>query len=799
MRGMGFDLRYAFRTFAASKLVALSAVGTIAVGIGLTTATYTVVEAVLLRSVPFFEPHRLVVIQQAPLKSRASGGGSTSSQLALDVIRRDNRTLADVAAYIGMSPMLTGAGDPERIFASSTSANVFPVLGVRPLFGRTFRPDDDLPGSAATAILSYSFWLTRFGGDRSVLGKTIALDGQPVEIVGVMPKEIKYPARGAVLWSSLGWRLTSQTPAGSDPQGGYWILGRLKPGVSFEDLRADLDGVMTRLAVTEPRFRGWVPNATPIYDSLVRSVRGPLLLILGAVGFVLLVACANVANLLLARGVERRKELAIRLALGASPLRVLRQLVTESLVLALAGGALGVLLALWAVPPLVSLAGPALPDVAHIELNARVLAVSIAMMVGAALLFGLGPAWHTVRDVDGRALHNAQLNVRLGGARLNAGELLTVAQVALTLVLLTGAGLLAATFIRLTQVDADMQPDRIVMARLALPTVRYPAAESAAAFGNEILERVRAIGGVTHAAVSNGTALGVGVISSVSVPGGQALEDRFAAVTSVTPDYFQTFGILLKRGRLFEQGRRDDQVVVNDALARKYFPGEDPVNRQVVPFGRPAKTIIGVVSDRHQFSLAEEPRPEIYEAFPNNSFSRVIVSVHTTVDTDGIGRSLREVIRRVDPSLYIDKIETMEARRAATMGRERFYAVLLGTFAISTVLLAAAGIFALMMFAVTRRTREIGIRMALGAARRDVLALVLTRVAVVMAVGIAVGLAGSVMVTRGLQALLFGVKPTDPVVFGLCAVIIGAVGLVASLVPAHRATRIDPRTAIAAE
>jgi predicted permease len=799
MHGLASDLRYAFRTFAASKLIALSAVGTIAVSIGLATATYTVVDAVLLRSLPFSDPQQLVVIKQTPLKSRVPGSGATSSPLAAETIRRDNRTLAGVAAYMGSAPVLTGLGDPERITSWSVSSNLFPLLGVRPLFGRGFRHEDDRPGSAATAILSYSFWSSRFGSDRGVLGRTIALDGRPVEIVGVMPKEITYPP-GAALWSSFGWRLTSQSPVSSGPQGSYWIVGRLKPGITRDDLRADLDQLMTRLATTEPAFKGWVPNATPIRDSLVGTVRGPLLLILGAVGFVLLVACANIANLLLARGVERQKELAIRVALGASPSRVLQQLFTESLVLALTGGALGVLMAVWGVPLLVNAAGTALPAFARIDLNLNVLAVSLVTMVGAALLFGLGPAWRAVRDVSGYALHDARPHVRAGAARLNIGELLTVAQVALTLVLLTGAGLLATTFVRLTRVDADMEPDRIVMARFALPKVRYPAADAVGVLANDLLERVRGVGGVTRASISNGTALATGVISSVTIPGRQN-EEPAAVVTGVTPDYFQTFGISLKRGRVFEQGRRDDQsVVVNETLARRYFPGEDPIDRQIVSYGSPPKTIVGVVSDRHQFSLVDDPRPEIYEPFPTERYlGRMIISVQAKGDVAGIARSLRGVIHDVDSGLFIDQIETMQAVRSASISRQRFYAILLGTFAVSTLLLAAAGIFALMMFAVTRRTREIGIRMALGAERGDVLALVLTRVSVVMVVGIVAGLLGSAMVTRGLEALLFGVKATDPVVFGLCAAIIGSVGVIASLVPAYRAASIDPRVAMASE
>src|SRR5437763_1407972 len=667
------DLRYALRTLAKSPGFTAVAVLTLALGIGANTAVFSVVEGVLLRSLPFPHAERLVDIKTVHegYRTRVSGGG-TSPLVAYEAWRAERGVLDGLAVYIGGQPALIGFGAAERVWTWSVSANFFPLLGAQPMLGRAFLPEEDRPGSAPVAVLSHDFWTSRFGGDVHVIGRTLTLDTVSYTIVGVMPAAFRYPAQTQV-WQALGPALSGPRGAQLARQRSAWVVGRLRPGVTPARAQDALD-LVTRAAWTAGTGdAGWLPVVTPLHEYLVGTVRTALFLMFGAVGLVVLVACANVASLLLCRAVAREHEVAVRVALGASRQRLLRQVLTESVLLALGGGALGVLLALWTLPGLLRLAGPELPGSADIGVNARVLRGAVAASILVCLLSGLAPALRPSRHAPGRPM---------------------------------------------------------------------------------------------------------------------------AWISGVTPDYFRALGVPLKRGRQFAEVGESHNVIIDEAAAHAYFAGEDPLGREITFYGRRTRTIVGVVGDTRQQSLDAPPPPHIYQPLTADFGAYLKILARTGGDPGLMVKSLRQAVQEVDPTVPLDRVAPLDEWIAAALARHRFYALLLAIFAATALALAATGAYGIAAYAVTRRTQEIGIRVALGAGRGTVLSLIVTHGLALTAGGLALGTAGAVAAARLFRPFLFEVSPRDPVVLASVGLLLTATALVASYLPARRATKVDPMVAL---
>jgi predicted permease len=784
------DVHFALRTYRANPVPALVAIAVLALGIAAGTVTFSVVEGVVLRSMPFPQADRLVDIKELPLKfSGERVGGATVSDFVFERLRTAPGRFAGMAGYVGQQPVLTGLGDAERIRIYDVTSNFFPVLGVAPAVGRGFLGGEDRPGLRATVVLSYGFWTSRFGRDAGVLGQTVTLDGNAAEIVGIMPAQFDYPA-GTAMWRAIGGSRLHDTYAG--PQGRYSIVGRLRPRMTLTRAQADMDAISRRIGESAPDCRNWTANLTPLQRYLIYDVRGPLLLVLGAVGFVLLVACGNVANVLLARAVARRREVAVRLALGATRARIARQFLTESLLLALAGGAAGVLLSIRGLPLLLALADTELPRVADIGLNWRVLAASALATVLTGLLFGLAPALHSVRRVAPDSFRFSSEAPSRKGWRSRPTDALLVGQIALTMVLLTGAALLATSFVRLMRVDPGFDADCLVAVELRLPSRSYPADTARWDFVLQAMERVRALPGVARVAIASGMPLQMGAIGTIGLDGREV--NQAAWFTSVTSDFFRVLRVPLTRGRSFAADGREtkDAIIVNEAFARQYLRGADPLGHVVTFFGTRKGVIAGVVADTRDRSLASEPEPQIYIPYRTLADSFMKILVRTTVEPGSVVKALRGALRDLDGALPIDRIVTVQDVIAESTARQRFFTLLVGIFACLAVLTAACGIYGVAMYAASRRTYEMGIRLALGARRWQMVRLIVGRHILLASLGVAIGAAGALATTRLLARLLFQVRPTEPLVFLAVGALLAGVAALASYLPARRAARVDP-------
>ena len=795
MEALVQDLRYAFRTLARSPGFTAVAVITLALGIGATTAVFSVVAGVMLRSLPFPRADRLVDIKQIQQGYRKPGGGGSTSPLGSYRVWQTTVAFDGMAAYGGDDAVLTGLGDAERLMTWNVTASFFPLLGARPLLGRAFTPDEDRPGSPPAAVLSFAFWSSRLGGDPHVVGRIVTLDTTSYTVVGVMPSEFRYPADVAI-WRNLGANLSG--PAGSRRahEWSFWVVGRMRPRVNLSQAQAALDQVTRRAWSSEADVAGTLPVATSLRGWLVRQARVPLWIMLGAVALVLLVACANVSSLLLARAMGREHQMAVRVALGARPRRLVQLLLTESVLLALAGGALGVLLALWSVPAFVALAGAELPKIRDLTVNPMVLVAALGCSLLAGILTGLVPALRAVRSAPGPLLKSAGAGAA-GSWRNRPADGLVVAQVTLTLVLLAGAGLLARSFQRLVRLNPGFDPAPVVIAQLRLPAWRYRTPAARLSYVGQALEQVRGIPGVSEVAAASGIPLAGGAIGSASVPGRSAsTSGPNVWITAATPDYFDALGIPLVRG---ERPRAPQTVAIDEAAADAYFPGEDPVGKEITFLGERTRIIAGVVGNIRQQSLDEPPQPHIYESLVTDPTSYLTVVVRTAGDPRVAVAAVRRTVQSVDADVPLDRVIPLTALLAESVARQRLYAWLLGSFAAAALLLAGTGMYGIASYAVTRRTREIGIRMALGAERRAVLGLIVGRGVTLTAFGLALGTVGALAGTRVLRSLLFEVAPTDAGVFGAVGAVLTAVAVFATYIPARRATKVDPVVALRTE
>ncbi len=820
---LALDVRYSLRRLAAHPAVTLVAILTLGLGIGITTAVFTILNTVLLKPLPYPTADRLVVIGE----ERPGFRGRAALTNELFFAWRDSaRTLEGLAGYAPRAFTLTGGAEPERVRGAVASPAFFSMLRAVPLRGRLFEPGEDKAGANRVVLLSERAWRTRFGAADSTVGRPILLDGEPYTVVGVLPSTFYFfPDPDAELWTPFVIE-----PPSTDPRErriiGFPGVALVKPGVPLSQVAAEGTVVAQRLPRPAPR-PGEPPapvrvRATPLLDELVADVKPALSVLAVAVALVLLIACVNVANLLLARATARQRELALCAALGASRGRLLRRLLTESVLLGLAGGFVGVLLTYWLVqllpalvPPTLPLLRRGIPRLHELAIDTRVLFFAGAVSLGTALLFGLVPALHATRLDLVRAINEGGVQAA-GGFRLWRGNrlrgLLVVAEVALAVVLLVGAGLLGRSFLRLVRVDTGYDPSNVLTAQINLPATKYRDA-APIAFFDDLLERLARTGGVRAVGVTNLLPLTpANIVLSFAVVGrplGPDEEGPSASLRIVSPGFFPALGVALREGRLLADDDRAGTtpvVVVNEALAAKYFDGRAVGQRITGLFGPGTWDVVGVVGNVRGEGLEAEPQPELYVSYRQlpAPAARMLsggalgtwIVVRAGGDPLALVAPLRRAVLDLDPDLPLDSVMTMEARLAASVARPRFYATLLGVFAALALGLAAVGVYGLLSYTVSMRYREIGVRIALGADRRAILKLVVGQGLALAGAGAAVGLAASALVTRFLRTLLFGVEATDPLTFTAVPVLLLAVAAAACCAPARRATRVDPIEAL---
>ncbi len=803
MENLLSDIRYALRNLLRRPAFTLIAVVTLALGIGANTAIFSAINALLLKPLPFPQLDRVVAIWDK-LPSRGLMHNEVAVANYLDW-QSQSQSFEQLALYRWWSANLTGIDTPERIQGFLITANYLDAIGIKPILGRNFLPEENQPGKDAVAIITHSLWQQRFGGDPNIVNKTITINSVVRTVVGVMPERFNFP-KGADVYAPLAMTPELMRNRGSHS---YYVIGRLKSGASIESAQAEIDNINARLEQQFPETnKGWGATVFPIVADTVRTYDTALWVMMGAVAFVLLIACANVANLMLARATGRQKEIAVRTALGASRWRIVRQLLTESVIVALIGGALGVLVGFWAVDALRA-ANPAdaakyAPGWYQLGINPTVLFFTLGLSVVSGIVFGLAPALQMSKPNLNDSLKEG--GRQTGGSSHRLRSSLVVFEVALSLVLLVGAGLLVRSFLSLLRTDPGFNPDNVLTMNLVLPVAKYKDRPARAAFYHDLVQRVKVQPGVQSAALVNYLPLG-GANSSDSylVEGepepapGQEHDGRYRVAT---PDYFRSMDISVLRGRGFTEHDKADTVrvvVVNETLARKHWPGQDPLGRRIRFYGpldeAPWMEVVGVVKDvKHE--LDNPVTPEYYLPHAQDPWNAMVLVARTSVDPALLSGALRQQVWAIDKDQPVFDLRTMREVRSMSVALYSFSSVMLGIFASIALVLAAIGIYGVMAFAVTQRTQEIGIRMALGARTADVLKLVVRHGMKLALIGIVIGLAGSWALTRFLKQLLFGVEATDLLTFSLVSLCLLVAAFVACYLPARRATKVDPMVAL---
>jgi len=807
MESLLLDLRYGFRMLVRNPSFTLVAIGVIALGIASGSAIFSVVNAVLLRPLPYVEPDRLVLIRQA------NGLFRTTAVSAAEVwdYKERNKVFSDFAASTPANLNLTGQGEATRIQIARVSSSLFPLLGVPPKIGRTFTDDEDKVGGDAVAIISERLWRSRFGAESEIAGRTIKLDERPYNIVGVMPASFRYPATDNTFSDSVDmWiplRMTDEEKRGRANSYDFALVGRLKPGISIEQAQADIQSIAEQMVAEHPDIYSGSTRMTAgvisLTDQMVSPVRSVLLVLMGAVGLVLLVGCANVANLLLARSQVRLKEMAIRTAVGASSRRLIRQLLTESVMLSIVGGGLGLLLAGWAVDLMVRFGPDSLPRILEVNLDMRVMLFTLIISVATGVLFGLAPAVHSSRVNLNESLKESGGRSSGGRASKRMRGALIVFETAIALVLLIGSGLLVFSFMKLLRVPPGFNPEGVVIARTSMPAARYPKIELGKAMYNRVLDRISALPGVEAVSVASNLPLADGWSIGFRIEGEDSSTFHSAANAWVSNDYFRAMGINLLQGREFGSEDREDGtavILINQAFARKFFDGQDPIGKRIRwgGWGVDWLTVVGVVNDVRVSSLEKDPAPASYMPIFQVPRTRrnVVFIARTSGNPDTLVAAMRSQIQEVDQELPVYDVRTMNSVVAESVAQRRFAMVLISIFAGLALVLASVGLYAVMSSLVAQRTREIGIRVALGARGVDVVSLVVRQGAILTLIGIGLGLIAAFALTRTMTSLLFGVSATEPIVFIVIPLILAAVALVACLVPARRAVRVDPMVAL---
>ena len=799
------DVRFAFRQLRRNPGFTAIALITLGLGIGANTAIFSVVRGVLLAELPYADPNSLIRVY-----SKIERGMVSVSPADFNDWRQQSTRFAALAASAQGTVNLTGSGTAERFTQARVSANMFQLLGVRVALGRAFAPGEDAVDAPRVVILSDGLWRGRFGGDPAIIGKSIRLDDFPTEVIGVAPPEMRYPSQ-VDLWLTTRF---SAKDLSDGSRGSRWIdvIGRLAPGATREQAQSEMNAIARRLELQDPKHNaGYSTRLLQLRDDMVGGVRPALIVLLAAVGFVMLIACANVASLMLGRTAARESELAVRTALGAGRGRLIRQLLTESCCLALAGGVLGLALALVGTRLLLSLAPSDIPRLYNVRMDAAVLLFTVGTTALAALFFGAVPALHASGADTVLHLRTGDRGSRTHPGSARARSVLVVAEITLALMLLVGAGLLIKSFTRLREVNPGFSAARVSTFTVTLSPVKYETIEQQRAFSVRLLDAVHRIPGVDSAALTFGLPLsGTSFQLSYDVAGRPApppnAEPR-AQVRVVSPGYFATVGIPLVRGRVFGDGDRAGNprtMVVSEETVRRYFPGEDPIGKHIT-FGwnrdgdRLSGEIVGVVGDVRQHGLSGEVTPHIYAAWDQWPLDEITVVMRSRGNPAVALKAARAAVLALDRDLPVYDVFTLETMVDRALGQPRFYVLLLSIFAVLAVVLAVVGIYGVIAYSVQQRTREIGIRIALGASRERVVAMVVRRGLILALAGITLGSAGAYAVSRVLQSLLFGVGARDPSTFVAVAALLGGVALLASWLPARRAARVDPLAAMRAE
>jgi putative ABC transport system permease protein len=797
------DVRFALRLLVKRPGFAAVAILTLSLGIGAATSIFTVVEAVLLRPLPFADPSRLV-----HLTIRGSDG-ETYPLPDADFLawRERGDAFSSVAVHEsgGEGLALTGDGEPERIWALGVTDRFFATLGVAPLIGRTFQAGDDRPGSPMSIVLTYRFWQRRFHGDPSIVGRSVVLDGTSHTIVGVMPASFAFPDPDLD-----GWRtLTMRSPQRRGP---FYTrgIGRLKPGASLDQARANVSTIADGIKRQYPGPNDWVYSLVPLQEQIVSDVRRILYLLFAAVGFLLLIATANVANLLLARGGSRAREIAVRAAIGAGRGRIAAQLITESLVLGVIAGLAGLLIASWGTKALLAFAPEGIPRLDEVRLNAAVFAFAVGVAAMCGVLFGLAPALRAVRLPLVESLKD--------GARAGAGahqrrtqKILVVGEIALALVLSIGAGLMIRSMTALARVNPGFAPTQLVAFQVNLPEIRYDTPQKIAAFYDALQSRLQADPAVRSVAYSTSVPPSLLSMTDNFIAEGQTLPPNQSAPVApllfVDDNYFRTLGVPLVAGRVFDEHDIPGQplvVIINETLAKRYFPGGNAAGKRLKQGGperprNPWMTIVGVVGDVKYSGLGAAPEPAFYLSTRQQPWSRLWVLVRTVADPRSVSTSIRAALAPLDRDLPISRLRTIDELMTESVSAPRFRTALVAIFAAVGLVLAGIGIYGVMAYTVSERTRELGLRVALGATTHDVMRVVMSEALALTAAGIGLGVIGALIATRLIASLLFGVTPTDAATFAGVAAVLVSTALLGTYLPARRAARVDPMVALRSE
>ena len=804
------NLVYSVRMLLKRPSVTALAIIAIGLGIGANTAIFSVVNTVLLQPLPYDQPDQLLMLSTEQRDQATDGRGTFSVPDLLDV-QQSSSTLEHVATIQQTGTIITEGGDPERLMGAAVSADYFPLLRVKPVLGRVFTRDEDKPGAASVVLLSHGLWQRRFGGDPGIVGREIDLGGKTT-VIGVLPPGFQFPISDETqdFWEPI-FSAAFMTKGIREERANRFlqVIGRMKPGVTVEQARADLNLLSRQIEQQWPQSNTNVMfNAVSMHEDLTRDYRPALLVMLGAVGLVLLIACANVANLLLARAAARQKEVAIRMALGASRRRIAAQLLTESVLLSLAGGVVGVLLASWGLKLLVAYGPADVPRLHDVSLDRYVLFFTFGVATLTGVLFGLAPAVQASKPDPGNMLKESGRGFSQSG-RNRMRSALIVSEVALSLMLLVGAGLLITSFWRLLQTDPGFDPKGVLTLDIPLNRTTYTNDEQRSAAFQNLIGRMKSIPGVRDASVvSNVPLTDRDIELSFQVEGRAPYkpgEEAVADYTVAGSDYFRTMNIAVQRGRVFSDHdtmNSPEVMVVSNAFVKRYFPNEDPIGRRIIFDGndKTAREIVGVVADIRRNGLDLDVQPEMYVSYLQRPDRRLNLVLRTEArDAAQLTQAARAEVKAFDPNQIIWRTQTLEQLLGTSVAPRRFNMLLLGIFAGVALVLAAVGLYGVMSYSVSWRTHEIGIRMALGAKRGDVLRLVMRQGMTMTLIGLVLGLVGAFSMSRVIAGLLHGVSPTDPLTFTVVSIVLLAVALLACLIPARRATRVDPIVALRTE
>jgi len=802
------DARYGARMLRKNPGFTAVAVLTLALGIGANTAIFSIVDAVLLRSLPYPDPNQLVLMFEVPLQQPDALSGISYRDFT--EYREQNRVFSEMAGNSFHDLTLTGAGEPSIVNTAAVTPEIFPLLNAKPLAGRTLLPEDGKQGAAPVAVLSENLWRSRFGSNPAVIGESVTLDMRSFTVVGILPASFRYPdgAPPQDVWISVA-QDPLFGPRMSQPGARVLVgIGRLKPGVFLAQAQAEMNTLGARLAREFPaEDSGLTIRIEPYRQVVVENVKSALLILLGAVGLVLLIACANIANLLLSRATSRGREFAVRIALGAGRARIVRQLLTESALLGLLGGFVGVLLAAWGVWSLRSFLPSGLTQISSIQVGGSVLAFALLLSVTATLAFGLAPALLATPS-------NLQTNIKEGGERTGqrggqqVRSFLAIAEISLAMVLLVAGGLLMRSFALVTSVNPGFDPKNVIEAEVSLPQFQYSTPQQWTAFSNELLARLHAQPGLRDSALAaplpmdhQGEAnLGFGIVGDPPLPPGKSTTADYA---TVSPDYFRVMRIPLLRGRLFSEqdsSSNPNVAIISEMLARRYFPNQDPLGRQM-GFGFPpnsdvSRKIVGIVGDVRDVALSRKPGPMMYVPFAQAPLYGGEVVVRSSLSASSVAAGIRQAVHSIDKDLPLTNVESFPDALGASVAQERFRTLVLSSFSGIALILAAVGIFGVISYSASQRTHEIGIRMALGAQQRNVLRLILGHGAKLAFFGLSAGAVAALLLTRSMASLLYGVSATDPITFGTVAIVLLGVALIACYIPARRAMRVDPMVAL---